>query len=80
MNFIILNSYVKVICLSYIFIDFKKTPFRYVFSIAINVFLWDCMGKDACITRMGAVRNYSANFIMKKTGDGVKDMDFPGVN
>ena len=38
-EFIILNSYVKVICLSYIFIDFKKTPFRYVFSIAINVFL-----------------------------------------
>ena len=38
------------------------------------------MGKDACITRMGAVRNYNANFIMKKTGDGVEDMDFPGVN
>ena len=37
--------------------DFKKTPFRYVFSITTNVFLWDCMGKGACIKKMGAVRN-----------------------
>ena len=37
--------------------DFKKTPFRYVFSIATNVFLWDCMGKGACIKKKGAVRN-----------------------
>ena len=35
--------------------DFKKTPFRYVFSIATNVFLWDCIG--AYIKKMGAVRN-----------------------
>ena len=62
---------------------FKKTPFRYVFSIAINVSLWDCMGKGACIKRMVAVRNYSANTIMEKNkqGEGVrfKDNEFSGV-
>ena len=47
--------------------DFKKTPFRYVFSVAINVFLCDCIAKGACIKRMGAVRNYSTNTIMEKT-------------
>ena len=48
-------------------VDFKKTPLRYVFSIAINVFLWDCLGKGACIERMVAVRNYSKNTtIMEK--------------
>ena len=49
---------------------FKKTPFRYVFSIAVNVFLWDCIGKGACIKRMVAVRNYSANIIMEKINRG----------
>ena len=51
--------------------DFKKTPFRYVFSIARNIFLRDCVGKGACIKRMSVVRNYSANTIMeKKTEEG----------
>ena len=40
--------------------DFKKTPFRYAFSIAI---MCSCetvaMGKGACIKRMVAVRNHS---------------------
>ena len=62
---------------------FQKTPFRYVFSIAINVFLWDCMGKGACIKRMVAARNYSTNTIMeKKTNRGggeFKVMEFSGV-
>ena len=49
---------------------FKKTPFRYVFSISVNVFLWDCIGKGACIKRMVAVRNYSANIIMEKINRG----------
>ena len=44
----------------------SKTLLRYVFSIAINVFLWDSMGKGACITRMGAVTNYSTSTIMEK--------------
>ena len=63
--------------------DFQKTPFRYVFSIAINVLLWDCMGKGACVKRMGAVRNCSTNTIMeKKQGERweeVKDMEFSGI-
>ena len=42
------------------------------------------MGKGACIKRMGAVRNYSINTIMKKNkqrgrGRGVKDMEFSGI-
>ena len=36
----------------------------YVFSIARNVFLWDCLSKGACIKQMGEVRNYSINTIM----------------
>ena len=63
--------------------DFQQTPFKYVFSIAINVLLWDCMGKGACMKRMGAVRNCSTNTIMKKKkgkrGEGFKDMEFSGV-
>ena len=50
--------------------DFKKTSFRYVFSIAINVFLKDCMGKVLVFKRMVAVRNYSTNTIMEKTNRG----------
>ena len=50
--------------------DFKKTPFRYVFSIARNVFLPDHKAKGACIKRMGAVKNYITNTIMKKTNRG----------
>ena len=41
---------------------------------------------DACILRMGAVRNYSTNSLMEKNkteagggGWGVKDMEFSGV-
>ena len=49
---------------------FQKTPFRYVFPIAINVFLWDCMGKGACSKRVVAVRNYSTNTIMEKYKQG----------
>ena len=42
------------------------------------------MGKDACIKRMVAVRNYSTNTIMEKNkqrgkGGKVKDMEFSGV-
>ena len=42
------------------------------------------MGKDACIKRIVAVRNYSANTIMEKNkqkgkGGKVKDMEFSGV-
>ena len=46
------------------------------------------MGKGACITRMGAVRNYSTNTIMEKKQIveggvvwrwGVTDMEFSGV-
>ena len=41
------------------------------------------MGKDACIKRMVAVRNYSTNTIMEKNkqGDGgrFKDNEFSGV-
>ena len=34
------------------------------------------MGKGACITRMGAVRNHSTDTIMKKNrGSVVKDME-----
>ena len=62
---------------------FKKTPFRHAFSITINVFLWDYMGKGACIKRMVAARNYSTNTIMeKKTNRGggeFKVMEFSGV-
>ena len=41
------------------------------------------MGKGACIKRMVAVTNYSANTIMEKKQRGkgvmVKDMEFSGV-
>ena len=42
----------------------------------------EIVGKGACITRMGAVRNYSTNTIMEKNkgrGGVVKDMEFLGV-
>ena len=55
-----------------IIFDFEKAPFRYAFSIAINAFMWDCMGKGACIKMMVAVRNYSTNTIMEKTNRGEK--------
>ena len=51
--------------------SFKKTPFRYVFSIAI---VYSCetvwVKKGACIKMMIAVRNYSANSIMEKKAEG----------
>ena len=41
------------------------------------------VGKGGCITRMGAVRNYSTNTIMEKNKQGreggVKDMEFSVV-
>ena len=62
--------------------DFQQTPFKYVFSIAINVLLWDCMGKGACMKRMGAVRNCSTNTIMEKKrergGRGLRIWNFQG--
>ena len=44
----------------------------------------ETVGKGVCIAKMGAVRNYSTNTIMKKKkknkqGWGVKDMEFSGV-
>ena len=42
----------------------------------------EIVGKSACITRMGAVRNYSTNTIMEKNkrrGGAVKDMEILGV-
>ena len=44
--------------------DFKKTPFRSVFSVAINVFLL-AVGKGVCISRTGAGRNYSIKNIIQ---------------
>ena len=55
--------------------DFKKTSFRYVFSIAINVYLWHCMDKVTCIKRMAGVRNWCTKTIMEKKqteGEGVE--------
>ena len=42
------------------------------------------MGKDTCIKRMAAVRNYITNTIIKKKkkkkgGKGIKDMQFSEV-
>ena len=39
------------------------------------------MGKGACITRVGAVRNYSTKTITakKKQAGGIKDMEFSRV-
>ena len=40
------------------------------------------MGKGACIKRMGAVKNYTANTTMEKNKrgwEGVKDMELSGV-
>ena len=43
----------------------------------------ETVDKGACITRMGAVRNYSTNCNGKKQGEGrgerVKDMEFSGL-
>ena len=44
----------------------------------------ETVGKGACITRMGAVINYSTNTIMEKKkrggrGEGGKHMEFSGV-
>ena len=62
---------------------FKKTPFRHAFSIAINVFLWDYMGKGTCIKRMVAARNYRTKTIINQKTEGEggrdKDMEFSGV-
>ena len=61
---------------------FQKNS-RYVFSIAINVFLWDCTGKGTCIKRTGGVRNYSTNTIMEKNiFRGIEEIasGFAGVN
>ena len=51
--------------------DFKKSPFRYVFSIGI---MYSCETVWVKMTSskgwMVAVRNYSTNTIMKKTNRG----------
>ena len=62
--------------------DFEKSSFKYVFSITINVSLWDCIGKGACIERMRAVKNYNTNTIKKETMGGeeeLKHMEFSGL-
>ena len=46
---------------------FQKNSIQICIFNCNNVFLWDCMGKGACIKRMVAVRNYSTNTIMQKT-------------
>ena len=56
--------------------NFSFQKGRYVLSIAITVFLWDCLGK-------GAVRNYSTNTIMEKNkqregGGGLRIWNFQG--
>ena len=68
--------------------DFKKTPFRYIFLIAImysiNVFYTVCMCKDAFIKRMdGCSQKLQYKHYMEKNkqGGGVrfKDNKFSGV-
>ena len=65
--------------------DFKKSPFRYVFSIAIM-----CSCETVWVKMisskgwMVAVRNYSTNTIMKKTnrgnGVGLRIINFQGLS
>ena len=61
--------------------DFKKTPFRYVFSFVIMKTVW----VKVLLSKgwMVAVRNYSTNTIMLKSKHGewgrVKDNEFSGV-
>ena len=45
---------------------FQKNSIQICIFNCNNVFLWDCLGKGACIKRMIAVRNYSTNTIMEK--------------
>ena len=45
---------------------FQKNSIQICIFNCNNVFLWDCMGKGACIKRMVAARNYSTNTIMEK--------------
>ena len=47
------------------------------------MYSFETVGKGACITRMGAVRNYSTNTIMEKNkqnGREVRDLEFSGVS
>ena len=61
---------------------FKKTPFRYVFSIAI-MYYCETMIKGACIKKMVAVKLQYKHYNGKKNkqgeGGGLKDTEF-GVN
>ena len=52
------------LCVNANIFDLKKTPFRYVFSVAINVSS-EAVGKGVCITRTAAGRNYSTNTIIQ---------------
>ena len=62
----------------------KKTPFRYVFSIAI-MYSCETVWVKVLLSKgwMVAVRNYSTNTIMEKNKQGeggrVKDNEFSGV-
>ena len=60
---------------------FQKKSIQMCIFICNNVFLWDCVGKGACIKTMIAVRNYSTNTIMEKKqtegeGERGKDKEF----
>ena len=63
--------------------DFKKTPFRYVFSIAVNVFLLDCMGKGDCVKDGCSQKLQYKHCNGRKQTEGergrVKDLEFSGV-
>ena len=59
---------------------FQKTPFRYVFSIAINVFLWDWV-KGVASQRWNyklQYKHYNGKKYTKEGGGG-KDMELSGV-
>ena len=45
---------------------FQENSIQTYILICNNVFLWDCMGKGACVKRMVAVRNYSTNTVIEK--------------
>ena len=54
-----------------------------MFSIAINVFLWDYTGKGACIQKDGCSQKFQYKHYngKNKQGEGgrVKDVEFSGV-
>ena len=69
-KFVTINLYQQTVSLKIIYYFRIEISFtgkqKFFIQNAINVFLWVNVGKSACITRMGAVRNYSTNTIMDK--------------